>query len=220
MTTRLLRLSLPPQRETVAIVVSPDRPVDTSEVDNGDCSTTIRYGLLRRWLQVANDPALSIAEWLSLGAPAGIECGFDDLDGIFPRVAKDDDEFDPAELSTDPDTFVNYTGVESDPAVDSVIKGYVTEGYLKPFHSLDEVRRFVNGDPVLTKVGAVTKDTGKTDPDTGEKIIKIRNIVDSKQSGVSKLAKRTHKSNLPLATRTIRGLLGMHTQTHAHRHAH
>ena len=129
-----------------------------------------------------------------------------DLDGIFPRVVAGEPEMDISDLHTEESEFVNYHGVEQDDDVNAVIQGYVQEGYLRPFHTLQQVTQYVGAKPVLTKVGAVKKE--KTDASRSV-ITKCRIIVDSKQAGTSLAAKRTLKSNLPRVTQAVRGILGL-----------
>ena len=58
----------------------------------------------------------------------------------------------------------------------------------------------------MTKVGAVK--SAKPNPD-GTIRNKTRIIVDSKQSGITSATKRSHKTQLPIATATIKGMTGM-----------
>ena len=111
-------------------------------------------------MHAACDPAIAIADWLQTGAPAGIECGYDCLDGIFPRVPPEEPDLESEALYTDYDAFINYSGVETDPDVQEAIKGYVRAGYLKPFDTLAAAAAFVGGQPIITKVGAVKKGQG------------------------------------------------------------
>ena len=116
-------------------------------------------------------------------------------------------------MATDYDSFTNYEGVEQDDAVFEIIKGYKNKGYLAIKDTLAQVRQFLGEEPVLTKVGAVKKE--RITP-KGEKKIKTRIIVDSKQARTSKAARKTHKSNLPLVTNTVRATVGLMNNTGYH----
>ena len=195
-------------RDTISAALDPAGVgVDTRPIDNDLYSTRIRAHLLEAWLALAEDPGLPICQWLISGAPAGLNSTHDCLDGLFPRVPDEVPEFEADDLSTDFETFVNYTGVEVDDDVFEVLKGYKKAGYLRMFDLLTEVIAFLVQKPVLTKVGSVKKE--KTNPVTGVTKTKTRIVVDSKQAKTSKASKRTHKSNPPTATWTTKGFLGL-----------
>ena len=75
-----------PLRDRVARMVSPDTPASVDTIDNGAYSTAIRGHFLWAWLNAARDLGSDVCKWLWEGAPAGIQCGFSQLDGLFPRV--------------------------------------------------------------------------------------------------------------------------------------
>ena len=88
-----------------------------------------------------------------------------------------------------------------------VIQAYREQCYFREFGDLASLRNYLGAEPVLTKVGFVKKT--KVNPNTLAGTVKARIIVDSLESKVSLAAKRTHKSNLPLATMTAKGLVGL-----------
>ena len=49
----------------------------------------------------------------------------------------------------------------------------------------------------------------KRKPEIGKKTLKVRIIVDAKQSATTSVARRTHKSNLPTASTAAKGFLGL-----------
>ena len=162
---------------------------DIGAVSTPTCSTTIRAGLLKAWAHDARDPGETLCSWLTEGAPAGLTVGFEQLDGLFPRV-KPGERDDPETLTTDHDIFVNYSGVEDDEDVHAMIEGFVNKKYLKRLSSLQQVKRYVGGDSAVSKLGAVVKTV--KNPKTCEERKKIRLILDNKQSGVTATAARTH----------------------------
>ena len=91
-----------------------------SPVDNGTYGSVIRGHLLHAWAIAVGDPAASEARWIFEGAPASIENGFHELEGIFPESDSLDWGSAPA---TDFEEFVNYKGVETDPEVYNTILG-------------------------------------------------------------------------------------------------
>ena len=66
------------------------------------------------------------------------------------------------------------------------------------FDTLQQARDYLKDDPVISKLGAVVKETLN---DKGEWVKKAQIIVDANQSGISKRARRTHRSTLPRAQR-------------------
>ena len=64
-------------------------------------STSVCGLLLHAWAVAAGDPASSIALWFRDGATAGIRVPLDQLDGIMPRVSREEIHADPADLCTD-----------------------------------------------------------------------------------------------------------------------
>ena len=62
------------------------------------------------------------------------------------------------DLSTDVETVVNDVGVDKDVDAASIIKGFIKEQYLAVFDTVDEVRAFVGGEPVINKLGLVKKE--------------------------------------------------------------
>ena len=150
---------------------------------------------------------MKVCDWFWVGAPANLDANFDVLDGLFPRVEKDKSTLDPQDLQSDLDVFVNYTGVDSDPDVFGVIQAYRELRHFREFYDLASLRNYLGAEPVLTKVGFVKKT--KVNPNTLVETVKTRIIVDSLESKVSLAAKRTHKSNLPSATTTAKGLVGL-----------
>ena len=80
-------------------------------------------------------------------------------------------------------------GIEDDPLLASTVQGYVDKGYLLAFDDLDSCRRYLGADPVISKLGCITRRRfGKT---------KRRLILDSKRSGVSRAAGVAYRSVLP-----------------------
>ena len=155
---------------------------------------------------MARDLGHKLSAWIANGAPAGVAIDFDELDGLYPRVQPGEQD-SPEDLHTDYDTFVNYKGVDEDPDAATVIDGYIAKNYLKVFSDLESVKRYVGGDPIVSKLGLVVKD--KVNPTTGKITKKVRIILDNKQSGVTKSASRTHRSTLPRATHAIGGALSL-----------
>ena len=71
----------------------------------------------------------------------------------------------------------------------AAVEGYAKAGYLKVFENLDEVRRYLGGNPTLSRFGCIvrTKD-GRT---------KKRIILDFKQSKVTSGTRRRWRVMLP-----------------------
>lgn len=182
--------------------------LDIEPINNGVYATCIRGHLLKFWAEVVEDPGSKVAQWLIEGAPAGMTVGTDDLDHVCPRVDVDDtDCFDPSVLSTDFDEFENYFGVETDHDASKAITQYFEKGYLKCFDTLDQLREFVGGQPILSKLGCIKK--LKYNADTQAYTHKVRIILDCKQSKVSTSSRRTHKSILPRVSDAVQSALSL-----------
>ena len=202
-----LSARLEPLRHLLAEELSARGTPSISEVEAATCSASIRGHLLAAWATMARDPAWKVCEWLFTGAPAGLERDYTVLDGLFPRVLRPDESDNVVDLETDYDSFTNYTGVEEDSDAADVIENYIRRKFLKSFSSLADTKKFVNGNPILNKLGLVVKN--KTHPETGTVTKTIRIIVDNKQSGVSLIAKRTHRSTLPRAANAVQSVMGL-----------
>ena len=111
----------------------------------------------------------------------------------------------PDDLFTDYDGFENYQGVEDNQHAIDAIRGYFEKGYLDKCDTLEEVRELVGSDPILSKLGCITKE--KYNPDTGAHTTKVRIILDCKRSGASKAADRKYKEVLPRITDAIASAL-------------
>ena len=139
------------------------------------------------------------------GAPAGISCDTTELDGICPKVDDEPESF--MDLTTDYNTFVNYTGVEENEEAYQALTSYADKGYLRVFDSLSELEQHVGAKPTLSKLGCIVKQ--KVNHETGTVTTKTRIILDCKRSLVSKVARRTHKSVLPRVSDAIQSTLAM-----------
>ncbi len=177
---------------------------DTDSINTELYQTSIRGHLLEYWARAVEDPGIDLAKWTYEGAPAGIECQTSELDGVCPSVDESEAQ-NSIDLATDYDTFENYQGVEEDSEAANAIQQYLSKGYLKKFDSLEELRHFVGGQPVLSKLGCTKK--MKFNPDTKQYTQKVRIILDCKQSNVSVKAARTHKSVLPRVSDAVQAAL-------------
>ena len=197
---------LPLRGMLAGLLASESGPPDISEIKTDTCSTPIRAHLLKAWAVKAMDPGASLCEWLISGAPAGIAVGTPELDTLFPQVPPTDSNDQLDELVTDPDEIVNYQGVDENEDVAGILRDREESECLKGFDSLQETRDYLGADPVISKIGAVVKEKLN---DKGVWTKKTRIIVDANQSGISKRARRTHRSTLPRATHAIQGALGL-----------
>lgn len=120
-------------------------------------------------------------DWLEHGAPAGLR-EEPNLEGIFPEVEGDDDLLDYNSLSTDYEVFHNYIGVDENPAAEEALQGYISKGFLVPFDTLEERTRFLGEEPILSKLGCITKERLNAE---GVKVTKHRIILDARRSFVT-----------------------------------
>ena len=126
---------------------------------------------------------------------------------FFPAVDDDDLELEPENLSTNFDEFVNYAGVEDNPAANEALQGYISKGYLHVCETLEECRTFLKGEePVVNKLGCIVKE--KTTPE-GDVVTKTRIILDAKQSKVTAATQRKYRSILPRLTDAVADALAL-----------
>lgn len=182
--------------------------ISTEPVKSSWYSTCVRAQLLYFWGLLADDPAANVAKWLMFGTPAGITRDMPELSTLFPTVEDDRDpdlHFD--DLFTDFDSFRNYSNVEDNDAAVEAILNYHKKGYIKQFDSLDQVRKYLGAEPILSKFGCISKQ--KTNPVTGKTKMKHRIILDSKESSIVRVTNRQFKSVLPRATDAAFGTVDM-----------
>lgn len=112
------------------------------KVDNENYKTDLRVELLQYWASCVDDPGKFVAGWILNGAPAGLSCGTEELDGVFPRVDNtcEGDYHDPV---TEYATFTNYAGVEDNEEATKAIESYTEKGYLKRFDKLQDLEVFL-----------------------------------------------------------------------------
>jgi hypothetical protein len=159
----------------------------------GTQTSLVDVGLLDHWRTAAKDPDTEPVKWLKEGAPAGITEPIVDR-GIFPLYDPDVDyaEVNPSDLRTEPD-FTNYSGVEQDDEVDKELRRIVEppNEYAMKFDTLEEAETFLGTKIILSKIGAIKKmRNGKW---------KMRMVIDSKRSGVSKATRKFERTQLPRA---------------------
>jgi hypothetical protein len=168
------------------------RPYAPSHVPTPRTETCpVDVDLLDLWRVASKDPDSCPPLWLAQGAPAGIEIPIPDK-GIFPLYDPELDrtEIHAAELETQAE-FINYPGIEQDEDVAGELKRLVepTNKYALVFDSWEEVCAYLKSQPILSKIGAIKKmRNGK---------LKVRMVVDSKQSKVSRATRKFERTLLP-----------------------
>ena len=152
-----------------------------------DCG--VNTALLQQWQQAAKDPDECPVDWLLKGAPAGITQEIPSRN-IFPTYSMEEDsaEVSPDDLRTSED-FCNYSGVEGDAEVAAEIKRLVALGYAREFTSLSAAEAFTKGKIVLSKIGVIKKIRAG--------IMRLRMVIDSKASRVSKATRKFERTTLP-----------------------
>ena len=159
-------------------------------------------GLLYRWAKAVNDPdAEHIHQWLTLGAPAGIEVQVQD-DGIFPPTTDPEPSVDYHDGWSD-DYAGNYTSVDGDMAAEAEVLRLLESNFVKCFDSQAECEAWAGGKICLSKLGLITKHH----PVTGR--IKRRLILDCKQSQVNMRAWKGGRLLLPRVTDVLDDTLGL-----------
>ena len=176
-------------RSSIAATLSRITPPPPAVASTEDCPVDTE--LLSHWCEAAKEPDMEPLRWLRHGAPAGILNPILDR-GIFPTYDPTVDVADLAaeELASD-SAFVNYSGTEQDNEVASELDRQVRAGYAISFDTLEECEAYLKASPVLSKIGVIRRmRNGK---------LKIRMVVDSKQSGVSRATRKFERTLLPRA---------------------
>ena len=152
-----------------------------------DCG--VNTALLQHWQQAAKDPDECPVDWLLKGAPAGITQDIP-CRNIFPTYTAEEDaaEVNPEDLHTSSD-FCNYQGVEGDAEVAAEVKRLISKGYAREFDTLAAAEKFTQGKIVLSKIGVIKKIRAG--------IMRLRMVIDSKASKVSKATRKFERTTLP-----------------------
>ena len=87
--------------------------------------------------------------------------------------------------------FCNYQRVEGDEDVAAELERHIKNKFARRFKSLAPAREYLNADPILSKIGVVKKLRGGK--------WKIRMVIESERSGVSKATRKIEPTQLPRA---------------------
>ncbi len=150
--------------------------------------TRINSTILGDWRRKSGDPDVEVIPWLVEGAPAGILTQPVDSAGIFPDCSADAEQSLDT-LSTDCDSFCNYSGVEEHAVTEAELTQHIEKGHIASFDSIAALRAFVQGDPVLSKLGLILK--------TRNGVTKARMILDTKASGIKYVTGKSQRVTLP-----------------------
>ena len=149
--------------------------------------TAIDVQLLEAWRKAAQDPDSAVILWLLKGAPAGVSMQPESC-GIFPDI-NDIPLRNYHNIVIGEESFRNYSGVDNNPIAVDELKEHVKLGHLKEFTSLEDVRKFVGGEPVLSKIGIVTKTRAGKETH--------RMILDTKESHLKECSVKSQRVLLP-----------------------
>ena len=145
------------------------------------------------------DPDNISAGWMISGAPMGITEQLKDP-GIFPEAVVEP-YMGHEELQCDLQNFRNYKGVEESEVTETEIQGHLDKGHLKTFIDFNELRNFVQGEPILNKLGLITK--------IRNGVKKSRMILDTKESWVKHATWKTQRIILPRLFDAVLRLLAL-----------
>ena len=112
---------------------------------------------------------------MGIGAPAGILNPIPDP-GIFPTCTKPATS-EPLDLHSDADTFQNDPNVEASDVTEAELPSHWEKGHIIGFESYEELSEFVQGKPILSKLGLILK--------TRNGVTKARLILDAKRAASS-----------------------------------
>eukprot|EP00971_Amphidinium_carterae_P049153 968500-Amphidinium_carterae.1 len=143
---------------------------------DGVHDTELNVELYDAWARTAHDPDEEVLSWLVRGAPLGIADKFQ-VQQVFPEVGTDAIEHEVE--ATDWASFANYSSVDGDVHAMTEIDRLVRLGYLRSFGDLEQCRAFVLGEPVLSKLGLISKEVVLVN---GQVKTKRRLILDCRRS--------------------------------------
>lgn len=151
--------------------------------------TQLQAGLLWRIGRAFHDPdADEIYEWLTAGAPAGIEVKVKDPGGIFP--VNEDEDLEAVLQESDSSTHTNYSSVDSDETAGPEVQRLISTGFVYATKNLAEMEAMIGAKPKYSKLGMITKVNS-------EGRVKRRLILDCKESGINSLATKGGHLVLP-----------------------
>ena len=205
--TTLDRQTVARTQECLFSVLNTALPCFDPTPQTQDC--VINLPLLEHWQRAAKDPDDAAVDWLLHGAPAGIINPIPDR-GIFPQYAPEDDIAEVAadDLATDMN-FSNYTGVEGDAEVRAEFDRLAAKSYTREFCSLREAEAYVRGKIVLSKIGVIRRWRNLA--------WKLRMVVDSKASGISRSTRKFERTMLPRALDVVLDTLELMDLAHRDR---
>ena len=160
--------------------------------------TEVNAELIERWRHRSGDPDAEAVDWLTAGAPAGIDL-HPQLAGIFPssegkpKAHRPIQPFDPA--------FTNYSSVEDDEAAVPEVTKLMDTPYVDVYATLKEVKDVLGEEPVLSKLAMLSKEQLDT--------IKKRLILNCLASGVNSKTKQFERLLLPFITDVINDSLDL-----------
>lgn len=175
---------------------------DVAALDPVRDNSEVCAGLLEKWAERAHDVDIEASTWARCGAPAGI-LEHPGQPGVFPDAVEPGDLIDPALQHFDPpETRYSYETVEDCPHALEELNRLVAAGFVRRFASLEACRDFLGGDdPKISKFGQVIRERdGKT---------KRRLILDSKESGITRCARKHQRIVLPTVNDYIFDALDM-----------
>ena len=152
--------------------------------------------LFQAWAKMADDPDIPLTEWLRDGAPAGIEHDIEVV-GVFPpSIHPPSQDF---ELTAYSEELKNYDSMEDSPHGDEVLGELVNAGYVIKCKSIDEARRLLDGEPIVSKLALITTEK--------DGVLKRRLILDCRVSGANSATAKYERIVLPKAWDVVRDSL-------------
>ena len=172
----------------------------TTPVCGNECDTNIRADLLGAIANAAGDPGQFAVDWLRYGAPAGILKDCSAAASIFPlQIEPGGGEGITDDLARDDIDFVNDKNIDTDPAAGEELNAFADKGYLLRHNSLRDCSAKLKGRAVISKFRLLKRmRAGK---------IKMRIILDLKESQITFHSGKTCRVVLPRGTDHIRNLL-------------
>lgn len=172
----------------------------TSPVCGHGCDTNIRAELLGAISAAAGDPGQFAVDWLRYGAPAGILKDCSAACVIFPpQMEAGEGEGVTDSLARDDEDFENDRNIDTDPVAAEELNSFADKGYLLRHKTLTLCSKKLGGRAVISKFRLLKRmRAGK---------VKLRIILDLKESQVTSHSSKTCRVVLPRGTDHITNLL-------------
>eukprot|EP00435_Cladocopium_sp_Y103_P026794 s2314_g6.t1 len=169
------------------------KPTSELPAHTARAASPLNPNLIWGWGELGDDPdAKMLATWILQGAPLGFEESIPST-GVFPRVSGTPADLgDMSEATPLIDDWENWpSALEEKTDLQRLVREAESKGFCELATDLDDARRRLGGDPILSKLGVVVKFQGE------QRAKKSRIIWDLRESGVNERCDPAERVVLP-----------------------